>query len=73
MKLLQKFQTPKDRYQLAKELGLEWRSVDWEIAVLRKYSLVQDQGSYGKIVMYQLTDRGMELLKLLRETEANAP
>jgi len=73
MRLLQNLQTHKDRHQLAKELGLEWRTVDWEIAVLRKYGLVQDQGSYGKIVMYQLTDRGMELLKLLRETEASAP
>ncbi|MDG7037518.1 MAG: helix-turn-helix transcriptional regulator [Nitrososphaerota archaeon] len=73
MRLLQNLQTPKDRHQLAKELGLEWRTVDWEIAVLRKYGLVQDQGSYGKIVMYQLTDHGMELLKLLRETEASAP
>jgi DNA-binding transcriptional ArsR family regulator len=59
--------TPKDRMQLAHELGLDWRAVDYQIDRLYKCGLVQEERAFGKVTLYRLTALGMLLLELLRE------
>lgn len=61
---------PKDRYQLAKELGLDWTTVDYHIRVLLENGLVHEQSAYGNVKMYELTSIGSTLLKVLDETDS---
>jgi len=61
---------PKDRLQLAQELGLDWKAVDHHIVLLCKYGFVHEQVAYGRVKMYELTDMGKVLLRLLKETQS---
>jgi DNA-binding transcriptional ArsR family regulator len=61
---------PKDRYQLANELGLDWTTVDYHIKVLLENGLVHEQTAYGNVKMYELTPIGSTLLKVLDETDS---
>ena len=61
--------TPKDRFQLAKDLGLDWTTIDYQIRVLLKYGLVTEDAAYGNVKLYKLTPVGDILLKALREME----
>ncbi|MDA4132520.1 MAG: hypothetical protein OK454_05260 [Thaumarchaeota archaeon] len=67
IRLLDALSVPKDRLQLAEELGLDWKSVDRHVAVMKKYGFLDDKVAYGRVRMYQLTPVGMSLLKLLQE------
>jgi len=59
--------TPKDRLQLAEELGLDWKAIDYHINLFNKYGLVYEQQVTGRVKMYQLTTLGEMLLGLLRD------
>jgi hypothetical protein len=67
IRLLDALSVPKDRLQLAEELGLDWKSVDRHVAVMKKYGFLDDKVAYGRVRMYQLTPVGLSLLKLLQE------
>lgn len=67
IRLLESLSVPKDRLQLAEELGLDWKSVDRHVAVMKKYGFVEDKVAYGRVRMYQLTPMGVSLMKLLEE------
>jgi hypothetical protein len=67
IRLLDALTVPKDRLQLADELGLDWKSVDRHVAVMKKYGFVNDSVAYGRVRLYQLTPMGVSLLKLLQE------
>jgi hypothetical protein len=67
IRLLDALSVPKDRLQLAEELGLDWKSVDRHVAVMKKYGFLDDKIAYGRVKMYQLTPVGLSLLKLLQE------
>lgn len=67
IRLLDALTVPKDRLQLADELGLDWKSVDRHIAVMKKYGFVTDKVAYGRVKLYELTPMGNSLLKLLQE------
>jgi hypothetical protein len=67
IRLLDALAVPKDRLQLAEELGLDWKSVDRHVAVMKKYGFLDDKIAYGRVRMYQLTPMGISLLKLLQE------
>jgi predicted transcriptional regulator len=60
---------PKDRLQLAQELGLDWKAVDHHIVLLCRYGFVHEQIAYGRVKMYELTSIGKLLLQLLREAQ----
>ena len=62
-------ETPKDRYQLSKDLGLDWTTIDYQVRVLLKYGLVAEDSAYGNVRLYRLTPVGELLLKALRELE----
>jgi len=67
MRLLDALNVPKDRLQLAGELGLDWKSVDRHVAVMKKYGFVSDKVAYGRVKLYQLTPMGVSLLNLMQE------
>ena len=71
--LLDSLSMPKDRLQLAQELGLDWKAVDYHILRLCKYGLVHEDQSSGRVRMYRLTTLGQTMLQLLKEfnNEAN--
>ena len=67
IRLLDALNVPKDRLQLAEELGLDWKSVDRHVAVMKKYGFLTDTLAYGRVKLYQLTPMGTSLLNLLRD------
>ncbi len=67
IRLLDALSKPKDRLQLAQELGLDWKAVDRHIEILDKYGFVHETVAYGKVRMYALTSTGKLLLQLLDE------
>lgn len=67
MSLLGALSRPKDRLQLAQELGLDWKAVDYHINLLEEFGVIHEDHAYGKVKMYCLTALGRDLLKLLEE------
>jgi len=72
MNLLDSLSMPKDRLQLAQELGLDWKAVDYHILRLSKYGLVHEDQSSGRVRMYHLTTLGETMLQLLKEFNKEA-
>lgn len=63
-------ETPKNRLQLADELGLSWKAVDRQIHIMSKYQLIVREMVYGRNVeFYSLTLMGKTMLSLLSELE----
>jgi hypothetical protein len=73
IRLLDALSVPKDRLQLAQELGLDWKAVDRHIEILDKYGFVHETVAYGKVRMYGLTSTGKLLLQLLDELNRQVP
>ncbi len=67
LNLLDALSRPKDRLQLAQELGLDWKAVDYHIVLLNRYGLVHEDHAFGNVRMYTLTRQGEVLLQLLKE------
>jgi DNA-binding transcriptional ArsR family regulator len=65
--LLNALSSPKDRLQLAQELGLDWSAVDYHVVLLNKHGLVKEDFAFGRVRMYRLTNLGESLLQLLGE------
>jgi predicted transcriptional regulator len=70
IKLLNSLSNPKDRFQLAQELGLDWKAVDYQVELLRKHGFVKQWKAYGKVRMYEVTPMGKKLLELLTDLES---
>ncbi len=68
--IMEALETPKDRFQLSKGLGLDWTTVDYQVGVLLKYGLVIEESAYGNVKLYKLTPIGEVLLKALKEMES---
>jgi len=69
VKLLNSLLIPKDRFQLAQELGLDWKAVDRHVVMLNKYGFVREQTAYGRVRIYELTAVGKLLLQLLQNLD----
>ena len=69
--IMVELETPKDRFQLSKSLGLDWTTIDYQVRVLLKYGLVIEESAYGNVKLYKLTPIGEVLLRALREMERN--
>lgn len=61
--LLRALNEQKNKFQLAKELNMNWKAVDRHI----KYGLIKESESTGKIKYYTLTPCGKKILELLDE------
>ena len=73
LNLLDSLSMPKDRLQLARELGLDWKAVDYHIVLLNRYGLVHEDHAFGNVRMYRLTKQGEVLLQLLKEFNKGPP
>lgn len=65
LSLLRALSEPRDRLQLAQELGLDWKIVDYHIGLLDRCGLVREDHAFGRVKMYKLTDFGGSLLRLI--------
>ena len=69
IKVLNTLTTPKDRLQLAEELGVDWKTVDRHVQILNKYGFVREQAAYGTVRLYEVTPVGKMLLNLFDDLE----
>ncbi len=69
IKVLNTLSTPKDRLQLAEELGVDWKTVDRHVQILNRYGFVREQAAYGTVRLYEMTPMGRMLLNLFDELE----
>ncbi len=65
-RILRQLFQPMNRYQLARELGIDWKSVDRHVDLLLRYGLIEDVEGSGERA-YRLSERGKRLLELLEE------
>ncbi|HZW84860.1 MAG TPA: hypothetical protein VFE91_03025 [Nitrososphaerales archaeon] len=71
--LLKSLETPRDRLQLAKELRLDWKTVDAHIQVLLRYGVIREKVAYGDVKAYELTILGNTVLGLVEELFIESP
>jgi hypothetical protein len=69
IKVLNTLTTPKDRLQLAQELGVDWKTIDRHVQILNKYGFVREQAAYGTVRLYEVTPVGKMLLNLFDDLE----
>lgn len=67
LKLLGLLSGPKDRARMAEELGLDWKAVDRQVALLAKYGFIKEASRNGADVFYELAPTGRILLDLVNE------
>ena len=72
LKLLQSLSSPKDRAQLAQDLGMDWKAVDRHVQLLEKYGFVKEKSMEGTAKFYELTPTGSTLLNLVDEQETDS-
>lgn len=70
--LLQSLETPRHRQELAEITGIDWKEVDRETTILEKYGLVKMYAQSGSVKLYQTTEQGQLLVKLLEELNNGA-
>ena len=69
IRLLQSLTKPKNRLELANELGYDWNVIDRHVRILSKYGMIEETGAYGNVKLYQLSGRGKKLLELVGELQ----
>lgn len=65
--LLQHMETPRHRMELSGLTGIDWKEVDRELGVLEKFGLVRLQAQSGSVKLYQNTEQGKILARLIAE------
>lgn len=70
--ILRTLTVPKDRFQLANELGMDWTTADYHMRVLLRNGLVHEQSAYGNVRLYELTPVGKMLLGILGDLDSTA-
>jgi len=65
--LLQNMESPKHRLELSELTGIDWKEVDRQLNVLEKYGLVKMYAQSGTVKLYQVTEQGKLLLRLVEE------
>lgn len=67
VRMLRSLERPMNRYQLARELGIDWKTVDRNIELLKSHGLILEiQGGAGER-FYTLSPYGKKLLELLEQ------
>lgn len=67
MVMLKKLSEPKDRLQLAKDLNVDWKTIDYHTSILLRHGLIREQTAYGNVKIYELTAIGLKFLKVAEE------
>jgi predicted transcriptional regulator len=69
IRLLNAIHSPKNKLQLAKELDVDWKTIDNHIEMLVEGGLVEERGIVGTSRYYVITENGMKVLSLLSSSE----
>jgi len=69
--LLRELSIPKDRFQLAKATGLDWKTVDYHTRLLLSQGIIEERVAYGNVKLYGLTPVGLTILRTLDEVKKN--
>jgi DNA-binding transcriptional ArsR family regulator len=67
--LLKSLSVPKDRSQLARDLSLDWSTIDYQMEVLLKHKLISEKSNYGQVKVYEISALGMTLLRVLDDMQ----
>ena len=65
MALMRNLETPRHRFDLASVTGMDWKEVDRQLAILENYGLVKVYAQSGSVKLYQMTEHGRMLLRLM--------
>ena len=68
--LLQNMESPRHRLELSERTGIDWKEVDRQLSVLERYGLVKVYAQSGTVKLYQVTEHGKLLLKLVGELDS---
>lgn len=69
VQVLKNLRSPKDRAQIAQELGLDWRTIDDHVKRLQNHGFIRAKSAYGNVKIYELTAMGNALLGLIDDME----
>jgi predicted transcriptional regulator len=67
VKMLKSLEVPMNRYQLSKALGIDWKTIDRNVELLKSYGLIHEQPGEGGEKLYVLSPQGQQLLELLEK------
>lgn len=65
LSLLRNLEEPRHRFELAKVTGMDWKEVDRQLRILENYGLARIMAQSGTVKLYQITEQGRVLLKLI--------
>lgn len=64
---------PRQRAELSKLSGLDWKEVDREIDLLQRFGLITLYVQSGSVKLYRLNEQGKLMLKLITELRERLP
>jgi DNA-binding transcriptional ArsR family regulator len=64
---------PRQRAELSKLSGLDWKEVDREIDLLKRFGLITLYAESGSVKLYKLSEQGRLMLKLIVELRERLP
>jgi len=68
--LLQSLNLPKNKLQLARELGMDWQTIDDHMKMLERSGLVDELTRVGNSRYYIISERGKRILSLLADSDS---
>jgi DNA-binding transcriptional ArsR family regulator len=71
--LLNYLDEPRQRAELSKLSGLDWKEVDREIDLLQHFGLTTVYAQSGSVKLYKLSEQGRLMLRLLMELRERLP
>jgi DNA-binding transcriptional ArsR family regulator len=64
---------PRQRAELSKLSGLDWKEVDRELGLLQRFGLITLYAQSGSVKLYKLSEQGKLILKLIIELRERLP
>lgn len=71
VRLLNQLSLPKNKMQLAKELDVDWKTIDNHMELLLGSGLVQEMTQVGNAKYYIISEHGRKVLFLLEDSGSN--
>lgn len=71
VRLLNQLSLPKNKMQLAKELDVDWKTIDNHMELLLGSGLVQEMTQVGNAKYYAISEHGRKVLSLLEDSGSN--
>ena len=72
VRLLELLEVPKNKLQLAHELGMNWKTIDNHMSLLHRRGLVDELALVGTSKYFIISERGKRLLALISETNGQS-